>query len=171
MRIPKTWVVTDTHFNHKTLVEEGWRPADYQRRIMREWAHVVHGDDLVYHLGDVIFGNQSELSSIMASLPGTKVLVRGNHDKQSDGWFTSRGFAYVASGILTKGVWLSHHPAQKLPDGALVNVHGHLHNSTHRGDPKDFPAHCRLLALEYTDYKPVELEKFAGLSAYAKIVS
>jgi calcineurin-like phosphoesterase family protein len=103
----------------------------------------------------------------MNALPGTKILVKGNHDLNSDGWFRARGFSFVAMGILTRGVWLTHAPQTNLPDGATINVHGHLHGDEHRtSETGPLPAHCRLLALEdpEVDYGPVELEKFVRVS-------
>jgi calcineurin-like phosphoesterase family protein len=145
------------------LIDKGHRPPDFQERILTNWRRLVQPDDTVFHLGDVILGMNGKLSSIIYSLPGMKVLVRGNHDHESNAWYIRNGFHFVAQGILHGGVWLSHVPAQVLPSGALLNVHGHLHNNDHRGT--DFPAHCKLLSLERVDYRPVEFTDFVGFSA------
>jgi calcineurin-like phosphoesterase family protein len=166
MRLPKTWAITDTHWNHDVMIERGYRPADYQERIKRHWLRLVMPEDTIIHLGDVIVGRNSELKDILAPLPGFKILCRGNHDRESDGWYRRAGFAYVANGILVGGVWLTHAPQATLPDGAIINVHGHLHDDDHRGT--DFPAHCKLLAIERTDYAPVELSQFVGFTPMAR---
>ena len=162
MRIPITWIITDTHFNHGMLIDAGYRPENYQEQIVSNWKKLVMQDDIVYHLGDVILGRNFELTSILSDLPGTKILVRGNHDRESDGWYVRAGFSFVAQGILTGGVWLTHAPQVTLPDGALVNIHGHLHAGTHRTEQT--ADHCKLLSLEVDGYSPVELKEFAGFS-------
>lgn len=162
MRTPKTWAITDTHWNHPVMIERGFRPADYEEQIRRQWHRLVLPADTVIHLGDVIVQHPSMLQDILAGLPGYKVLVRGNHDRESDGWYKRMGFGFVANGILIGGVWLTHAPQATLPDGAIINVHGHLHDDNHRGT--DFPTHCKLLAIERTAYAPVELSAFVGFS-------
>jgi len=143
--------------------ETGVRPADYQEQIIRNWLRLVHQDDLVYHLGDVIFAKAGTLGEILRSLPGRKILIRGNHDRESNSWYIRHGFDFVAHGVLTGGVWLTHAPQATLPDGAIVNVHGHLHAGTHRSQTT--ADHCKLLALEVDGYSPVELDEFVGFSS------
>ncbi len=162
--VPKIWLIPDPHFNHQKLEIEGHRPVGFTELIKKNWKLMADNRDDVYVLGDVILGQNGTLGAILADLPGRKILVRGNHDHQSNGYYERNGFYYVAQGILTGGVWLSHHPAMNLPSGAILNVHGHLHNSAHHGLPADYPAHCKLLSLEQQDYKPVELNKFVGFS-------
>jgi calcineurin-like phosphoesterase family protein len=166
MRPPKTWLITDTHFNHDMLVTEGYRPADFQEQICRNWSRLVLHQDTVIHLGDVIMKRPSELVEIMKNLLGTKILVRGNHDRESDGWYIRSGFSYVAQGILIGGVWLTHAPQVTLPDGAIINVHGHLHAGTHRTEATS--AHCKLFSLEADGYGPVGLDEFVGFTPMRK---
>lgn len=162
MRPPKTWVISDTHFFHAMLVEKGYRPADFQEQIINNWKRLVASQDTVIHLGDVIFARASTLGEIMADLPGRKILVRGNHDKESDSWYLARGFSAVCHGLLVGGVWLTHAPQATLPDGALLNVHGHLHAGTHR--TTRVADHCKLLALEQHGYTVTDLWEFVGFS-------
>lgn len=166
MRKPKTWIITDTHFNHDMLIEAGYRPADFQDQICRNWGRVVEPQDTIIHLGDVIMKRPSELYHILSVLHGRKILVRGNHDRESDGWYERAGFSFVAQGILIGGVWLTHAPQATLPDGAIINVHGHLHAGTHRTGPS--VDHCKLLTLEVDGYGPVELDAFVGFTPMRK---
>lgn len=168
MRPSKTWLITDTHWNHEMLIREGHRPPDFNERIKAQWKRLVQPHDLVYHLGDVILGMNGTLGSILSDLPGTKFLVRGNHDHESNGWYLRHGFSFVAQGILHGGVWLTHAPQTQLPDGAVLNVHGHLHNDHVRAAA--LPEHCKVLVLEDTDYAPVEFDKFVGFTPMRKIL-
>lgn len=157
----KLWLITDTHFNHAKLSEWGERPPDFDRIIESNWRRLVSPQDTLIHLGDVIFSKAGELGDIMGRLPGTKILVLGNHDTRNYSWYLSHGFAAVMDGMLYDRVWLTHYPQQTLPDGALLNVHGHLHANEHRADCQTYP-HCKLLAIERTGLSPVEFKKFVG---------
>ena len=166
MRPAKIWLITDTHWNHKMLVDEGHRPADFEAQIAKNWRKAVMLQDTVIHLGDVIMARSSELFEILTTLPGKKILVRGNHDRESDGWYERNGFSFVAQGILIGGVWLTHAPQVTLPDGAILNVHGHLHAGTHRTMP--VAEHCRLFSLEKEGYGPIDFDEFVGFTPMRK---
>lgn len=170
MRNHKTWITTDTHFNHKSMIIQKWRPEDYEDRIIKNWARLVMEGDVVIHLGDVILGRNGDLKDILEALPGEKFLVRGNHDHESNMWYMRNGFRWAAQGLLYGGVWFTHAPQTNLPDGALLNVHGHLHDQDHRGGTDSLPEHCKLLALEKTDYCPVEFDDFVGFPPVRKML-
>jgi calcineurin-like phosphoesterase family protein len=151
------------------MVEKAWRPPDYQERILANWRRMVRPEDRVIHLGDVIIGKIGTLKETLDSLPGTKFLVRGNHDYESDEWYMKRGFAFTGQGLLFGGVWFSHAPALVLPSNAVLNVHGHLHDGEHHGT--NIPDHCKLLALEHTNYEPVLFEHIAGFKPRQLVIS
>lgn len=150
------------------LIERGYRPADYQNQIARRWKKLVMPQDVIYHLGDTIMSRQSDLANIVNGLPGIKILIRGNHDRETDSWYMNRGFSFVAMGVLTEGVWLTHQPQSTLPIGAIINVHGHLHGDNHRSSSAYLPQHCKLLALEIDGYGPVAFDDFCGLPKEAQ---
>lgn len=154
-----TWVTTDTHFNHQTMVVECGRPADFGERIRREWKKVIAPQDTLVHLGDVIFYKYPDLKGIMDAVPGRKILVMGNHDVKSRGWYMRNGFDFACDAFINDGILFSHKPVEVLPNGLLFNLHGHWHTlPTH-----DRPAwwspktHC-LMCLEHDDYRPINLE-------------
>lgn len=168
----KSWLITDTHFfhdmhdkMHDNMVEFCGRPKDHTESIMAHWREMVGWDDVIIHMGDILLGSgrKQKLKGIMATLPGRKILVRGNHDKESLSWYMDNGFLLAVEGMLYRDIWITHRPALSLPDGAVVNIHGHHHNNGHRSwefEPgKPEPWH-HLLAIENTDYRPVDLEKF-----------
>lgn len=156
----KVWLIADTHFNHDKIVEYESRPENFGERIILNCQRLIGDDDLVIHLGDVIIGRTQELASIMACMPGTWLLVRGNHDNEGVAWYRKRGFAAVVDSFTLGGVYFTHIPADALPDGCYVNVHGHLHGDGHRKEsytPRDFH---QLLAIEHTNYQPVDLYRW-----------
>lgn len=155
----KFYVISDTHFNHKKIIEYENRPLDFNEQIIRNWNKKVNDHDIVIHLGDVILGHDSELPEIMRRLNGTKILARGNHDHHNDDWYMERGFDFVVDYYVYKNIAFSHAPITPLPiqvnrqktgtpewEERLVdlNIHGHLHRMLHRGE--EFPD-------RYYDYK------------------
>lgn len=158
------WLITDTHFNHDKMVELCGRPANHTQLILENWRNAVSEQDTTFHLGDVILGRQSEMEAMIRSVPGKKILILGNHDQEKPSWYMKRGFDFACEAFVHKGILFTHYPAQVLPVGATaekitLNIHGHLHNSTHHGD---IPLHPwnKKLAIEETNYKPVLLEDF-----------
>jgi hypothetical protein len=90
------------------------------------------------------------------------------------------GFDFACDAMVYRSVWLTHKPwLGELPSGTRVNVHGHLHNVWDGFLPEN-PEKCQeeftfaaksgkllrdfhlLFAVEYTNYCPVEFDKFVG---------
>jgi calcineurin-like phosphoesterase family protein len=160
----KVWLYTDSHFFHDAMVQFCGRPVDHTARQVANWKRLVSPEDLVFHLGDVALGvgdRMRELQDLLQGLPGKKVLILGNHDKQSPTWYMRNGFDAAVTSIVYKRIFLTHRPADRLPPGAWLNVHGHLHNSSHRKwDHVVKPWH-RLLQIE-DRLEPVEFDKFVS---------
>lgn len=174
----KIWVIADTHICHQKLITEGVRPPNNDALIKKYWQALVFPEDVIYHLGDVFLGKKEEFKNWMFDLPGLKVLIRGNHDKESTQWYMKNGFAAVlehasviinmknAGGTVTKTeVYLSHKPmaipqTEHVP---TINVHGHFHDC---GMAVCNPLLVKLLtknhylfSLERTKYKPQILDR------------
>lgn len=170
------YLVADTHFNHTNIETYCDRPSDFTERIIKNCRHTIQPNDHVIHLGDVFIGKPEGWEAIRPQLPGIWHLIRGNHDdKRSPSWWLEHGFVSVCDAMVFRGIWLTHKPAESLPRGCHLNVHGHLHNIWH-GFHKNAPLNSnenmtwarkrlrnpwqRLFAIEYTDYRPVNFEKF-----------
>lgn len=159
-----TYVISDTHFNHDNMPTYCKRPVNFTEILIKRWQEVVKPEDLVIHLGDVAIGNRRHVKDILAELPGRKVLVLGNHDKQhGPDWWMDQGFSFACEAMKYRGCWLTHAPSPVLPMGCRLNIHGHLHNFTKEVHP-DYHAEPfqRLFAVEYTDYRPVNFDKFVA---------
>jgi calcineurin-like phosphoesterase family protein len=169
----KTWVITDTHLYHFNIIKYENRPLDFNERIITNWQALVGPEDLIYHLGDVIFKRQGTLGLILASLPGRKIMIRGNHDMNNSDWYVRKGFESVWKYFITDdGIVLSHEPVNieelEIKHGCDLkyNVHGHFHNKNREelsrsilGYPFYSDKH-KLLSIEAEDYKPVLLDEF-----------
>lgn len=76
---------SDTHFGHARINELANRPfssvAEADAAMVERWNATVAPDDVVYHLGDVALGKIAESLLLVKRLNGTKILIRGNHDR------------------------------------------------------------------------------------------
>jgi len=146
------WLITDTHFNHNAMIPYCGRPENYTELILENWSKVVQEGDVTIHLGDVIFSKSGTLLQLLSRVKGTKILVRGNHDKEKDNWYMTHGFDFTCDELVKKDVLFSHIPKPKR-DGIRLNVHGHFHNTDHRSVEPEIsayydPEYHKLLAIE-----------------------
>jgi calcineurin-like phosphoesterase family protein len=175
----KTYIISDTHFNHEKIKTYCDRPENFTEKIVHEWRQIVKPEDLIIHVGDVFIGPVSGWDYLYPFLPGRKVLVRGNHDKRSPQWWMEHGFVFACDAFIYRGAYITHKPSSFLPEGTNVNIHGHLHNVWDGFYPDDPEAEQsefvvaaqlgrllnswqRLFAIEYTNYRPVEFDKFVA---------
>jgi len=156
-----TWIISDTHFGHRNIVEYQDRPENHDEIMLRRWAASVGEDEPILHLGDVWFGkgvHGPEWAHIVGELPGDKYLVLGNHDRDKR-LLRQAGFKIVEP-FVHQGIAFTHRPissmypigseakspsnaARRLRAGAAgltddwslgwrTNVHGHTHRNVHR---------------------------------------
>lgn len=169
----KVYLISDTHLNHNKIETYCDRPHDFTDLIVHNWQVTVQPNDLVIHVGDVFIDKPEGWKKIFPTLPGRKILIRGNHDWHHNcKWWMENGFDFACDGMSFRHVWLTHKPASYLPSGCDLNIHGHLHNiwhGFHKGEPDTEKitragrlrnSWQRLFSVEYTDYKPVEFEHF-----------
>ena len=104
----KTYIIADTHFNIDKIETYCQRPENYTDLICREWRNAVHESDTVIHLGDVAIGGYAVwVRGVLESLPGRKILIRGNHDrKHGNQWWQNNGFDFSCDGLLYQDSWL-----------------------------------------------------------------
>jgi len=152
-------IISDTHLGHTSqMIEYCGRPENYEDRIIKSIKTVVGNDDILIHLGDVCIGNDDKWNrAITDACAGKCWLVRGNHDKRSNRFYLVRGWDWVGDSmtlnIFGRSILFTHIPSQDVVD---VNVHGHLHNSGHRGywdDDKHILVMCE------HSYEPVDLRR------------
>ena len=105
----KTWITADSHYMHANICiycnrpwqqpsdfyvddtgKQHWVNYDIAQRRAREMTEalianhnsVVGKTDLVYHLGDYMFGREdAEFDAIFNRLNGKFIFIKGNHDK------------------------------------------------------------------------------------------
>lgn len=162
-----TWVAADHHFGHANILKftrgEGGPPLrdfktieDHDETIILRHNRIVHPQDRVYMLGDVLISRRNR--DILRRLNGRLVLVKGNHDifKLPDylPYFDDIRSCVVQKDGEGNKVILSHIPIHPECVGRFgTNIHGHLHYNK-IDDPRYI---C--VSLEHTDYAPIQIHQ------------
>ncbi len=159
------WLITDTHFNHRKLEEYSGRPSNFEELIINGLKEIPKEDTLI-HLGDICIGKDKDWHEELKRFDFTKILVIGNHDHKSNNWYSENGWDFVCRyfsfEFMGKRILFSHEPREVMED-IDINIHGHWHNNEHREAESCGiydKAYHKLLAIEYTNYKPIRLDTF-----------
>ena len=158
----KKYLIADTHFYHDKIKEYCNRPDNYNEMIINNWNSTIKDEDLIIHLGDVAFGIKKRFGDIVRSLKGTKILVKGNHDRESYAYYMRNGFSFVCDTFTYKGILFSHFP-MKIELPIVHNIHGHFHNAKYEkweGYYKNIltPQH-KIFIIEEIGYRPISIDK------------
>ena len=151
----RLFAIGDTHFAHRKILAYTSRPFEtveaMDEALVAAWNEQVQDEDLVVHVGDFGFGPRSHLMAIAGRLRGRKVLVVGNHDRQTVSWWKRAGFVAYKTPVRYGPYLFSHAPLPTVPDG-LLNVHGHLHDAQALDDGRHL---C--VSVEKTNFRPLLL--------------
>lgn len=165
------WLMSDPHLGHKRIIGFGSRKPGFEQKMLKSIKSVVRSDDVLICLGDVAFGEVDLWHRRLCGLPGTKWLIRGNHDDKSMQWYMDRGWDFVAETavvkFLGKKILFSHVPAIKPVGDSFpshspdINIHGHMHGmlfgNAHPSDPEHVPGWHYEIHMEHT-MAPVNLK-------------
>lgn len=133
----KIFYISDLHFGHKNVISYDNRPflsvEEMDKTMIENWNNVVKNDDTVYILGDISWYDYKKTVEIMGQLKGTKILIKGNHDKLNQELKNCFQYIYDYKEIKDNGrdVILCHYPIpcfNKHFYGA-IHLYGHVHNS------------------------------------------
>lgn len=141
----ETWFTSDTHFYHDQDFVYGNRGfssmEEMNEIIVERWNTLVHPEDTVYHLGDVVMGHYDV--NILNRLNGKFIFIRGNHDtdtKLRDIYATGKTENVINTSELIKfgklSLFLCHYPVltanfdERHFSQHVVNLHGHTHQKT-----------------------------------------
>lgn len=151
------WFTSDLHFGHANVIAYSNRPfssvQEMNRELVRRYNSLVSPRDTVMFVGDVFFLSVEEAKTVLASMHGRKILVRGNHDKSAAA-MARVGFDVVVDSATLElsghTVRVSHYPYRsqahpgdfekvtkaglefpvRRPGEALI--HGHKHSTNRR---------------------------------------
>lgn len=149
----KLWAVSDIHFMHDNIVKyckRPWEPGQHEVEFIKIFNEMVSPEDIVINLGDVSYGMYNykypldTLKHYYSQLNGTHILVKGNHDEETDEFYTQElGFLSVHDYIITGTNFFCHYPVPTenkyvlkeqrrlnqifLDSGCTRLYHGHIH--------------------------------------------
>ena len=158
------FIVSDTHFGHSNILKftdsntgNKVRPEfscveEMNEVMVDRWNSVVRDEDIVYHLGDVYFGDGHK---VLNRLKGRKRLILGNHDNGKA--------SYLQCNFQKILMWrmfpdfncvLTHVPIHESGMySVMYNLHGHIHQNA---SPTDRHINC---SVEVQNYTPKHIEE------------
>src|SRR5262249_28656853 len=122
---PRLFAISDLHLGfqvEKPMTKFGPHWADHAARIEESWRSKVGAGDVVLVPGDLSWGMTEDDSRLdrewFGALPGTKVIVKGNHDYW---WPKSRARLAAALGL---SVLPLKRNATRIGDAGFIGVRG-----------------------------------------------
>jgi calcineurin-like phosphoesterase family protein len=86
--INNLYFTSDPHLNHKNIIEFCNRPfgsvEEMNKVIISNWNNTIKHGDWVYILGDFCLGDRKMWCYFLNQLPGNKILIQGNHDRDKN---------------------------------------------------------------------------------------
>lgn len=170
----KIFFTSDTHFQHTNIIKYCNRPfkdvEENDEEIIRRWNEKVPKDGIVFHLGDVAFGNPDKVDSILERLNGTIYLVIGNHDWRrivsQHEWRFEKMTQQINMKIGKRHIILNHCPLLCFSgawrgEDATYQLFGHVHTSPYTNEGLDQQRMKYLFTSQYdvgvdnNDFTPV----------------
>lgn len=168
----KIWLTSDTHFGHDR--EFIWGPRGFKSvwendaTIVKNWNDVVDIDDDVYHLGDVMLGNNELGIKRLKELKGKIHIIRGNHDTDTRLDLYDHCYNVVevvdAKWLKIYGInfYMSHFPTftsnlekSSRLSNHIINLYGHTHQKSNFYEQIPFMYH---VGVDSHGCKPVLIE-------------
>lgn len=154
----------DAHLGHRSITKYRTQFRDEQdhfEHIKENYHKVVTKRDVCHWTGDAVF-SLDRLKEI-ATWPGKKVLVCGNHDTDFIPMSTlCQYFDEVVALKKYKEFWVSHAPMHPDELRGKVNIHGHVHYAT-VNDCRYFNTSC-----ENIDFTPISLHQIRDIMEQRK---
>ena len=158
----KIFFVSDTHFCHENIVKYCRRPfkdiEENDEELIRRWNKKVPKDGIVFHLGDVAFGNTNRVDEILKRLNGKIYLVIGNHDCRrivnDHKWRFELMTQQINMKIGKRHIILNHYPMLCFSgawrgEDATYQLFGHVHTSPYTDEGLDKQRLKMLFASQY----------------------
>lgn len=161
------WFTADLHFGHKSIIKyQDTRPftsvEEMDAALICNLQDRVVPKDTLYVLGDFSFYKPDRTSELLSQIPGTKILIKGNHDhskqvKKVTGWADVRDYlelrvpTYAGKQLIV----MCHFPFltwNKAHYGSW-HLHGHSHGSLQADN------NCRLdVGVDCHDLYPISFD-------------
>jgi len=156
------FLISDTHFDHTNIIRYCQRPfkstSEMNEVMLSNWNKTVKKGDIVFFLGDLIFGRGSrEVDYWLKQLNGEIYFVAGNHEKKSKilDYYDKLIIKYKGKKFL-----LVHDPADTPEDWNDWVIAGHHHNNKTGEFPLVNKKTKKMnVSVELIDYTPIKLEE------------
>lgn len=134
----KKFYIADWHYGHANCIHFDNRPfksmEHMNAELIRRWNEKVAPKDVVYILGDMFWCKATEAIEILKQLNGTKILIKGNHDRVHDAAFAKCFAKIVDYEEIQDGednIVLSHYPIPCFKNHfyGWLHFYGHVHIS------------------------------------------
>jgi len=163
----KIFVFSDTHFDHKNIIEYCNRPfhstKQMNEKLVENWQNVVNHNGKVFFLGDMSYSrNRRSIDYWLGQLAGEIFYIRGNHDTD----------------IITRAEVLPNRHGIKYQDYQFLLMHdpyrpkGYdgwiIHGDRHNNDLDNYPFINQKnktvnVCAELVDYSPISIERLIDL--------
>ena len=162
----KRFLVADTHFNHKNIIEYESRPfnnvEEMNNKLIELWNSSVGKDDFVYVLGDFTLSRRmDDIKNLVNLLNGRKILIMGNHDTRKPKDYVECGFEVATRKpmMVEPGVILMHEPFEDVSLIApnYIYFYGHVHTNKTLMDEY---CNCMCVSVERIGFKPIDMDKY-----------
>lgn len=168
----KIWITSDTHFNHANIIKYCNRPfasvEEMNERLLKNINDCVGPEDVLYHLGDLTFG-QNKAYDILKQINCKNIkLCMGNHDNRME-LESILGGQNIFDIIELKGqfgkVVMCHYPFASWngKNHNSVMLHGHTHNTLN--NDSCYRLDC---GVDNTNYAPILLNDAIRLAKMNK---
>jgi len=157
------WLTADWHFYHRNIITYCNRPFNDEFEmtyyIFEQMKNIIKDEDVLIVLGDVSIKSSKKwipnLIALVSSIPGTKILVKGNHDLYSVEIFKEMGFKYVVKYINLGKYTFVHNPENTFK--GKYTICGHVHEKWKTNYVND--SFCVNVGVDQWNFKPVRLEE------------
>jgi calcineurin-like phosphoesterase family protein len=164
------WFIGCTHWGHRNIIKYQNRPfsslEEMDEKMIFNWNERVKDTDIIYHLGDFIFGrNNSDFDRIFNRLKGKIILIKGNHESLA--WANRDRFfehydSYKEIKINNQHIVLSHYPLlvwnRKHHGSIMLCSHSHYNLSVTRKEGTEI-GKILDVGVDGNDFKPYNFEE------------
>jgi calcineurin-like phosphoesterase family protein len=174
---------SDPHWGHTNIIKYSSRPfsniAEMDAELIRRYNECVQPHEVVLWCGDCTYYSPSKFAGILEQLNGSKLLVRGNHDKPAS-TMAQIGFDFVVDELTIyiggRTCTVNHFPyagtehhrggkddryldrRPKRRKGEVI-IHGHTHS------PKRRDGNMIHVGIDAWDYRPASMVEVEALVA------
>jgi len=158
----RIFFIGDTHFGDSQIIDYEQRPfanvEEMDKELINRWNYVVADDDKVFMIGDFSLYNMQKTTEICNQLKGTKILIMGNHDDNSEKYYNDCGFdkVYEYPVILDDFWMISHKPLYLNKNMPYANIYGHVHGNEMY---VDYSKHSFCACVERINYTPISWDE------------